>query len=53
MMLSPAADFLCGSIIFVDGGSDAWFRADAWPAPVRRRDTIGYLKRMRQFAKQR
>lgn len=53
MMLSPAADFLCGSIIFVDGGSDAWFRPDAWPAPVRRRDTIGYLRRMRQFTKQR
>lgn len=53
MMLSPAADFLCGSVIFVDGGSDAWFRADSWPAPVRRRDTIRYLKRMRAFARQR
>ncbi|MBB2993715.1 NAD(P)-dependent dehydrogenase (short-subunit alcohol dehydrogenase family) [Mycolicibacterium iranicum] len=31
-MLSDAADFLCGSIIFVDGGSDAYFRADSWPA---------------------
>lgn len=51
MMLSPAADFLCGSIIYVDGGSDAWFRADAWPAPVRRRDTLRYLRRMRDFAR--
>ncbi|MGK2853144.1 MAG: SDR family oxidoreductase [Microbacteriaceae bacterium] len=33
-MLSDAADFLCGSVIFVDGGSDAYFRSDSWPAPV-------------------
>ena len=26
-MLSDAADFLCGSIVFVDGGTDAYFRA--------------------------
>lgn len=31
-MLSDAADFLCG--VFVDGGSDAYFRADDWPKPV-------------------
>lgn len=33
-MLSDAADFLCGSVIFVDGGSDAYFRPDSWPARV-------------------
>ncbi|BBY32604.1 NAD-dependent epimerase [Mycolicibacter minnesotensis] len=33
-MLSDAADFLCGSMIFVDGGSDAYFRAESWPAAV-------------------
>ncbi|MBU9762839.1 SDR family oxidoreductase [Mycobacterium sp. TNTM28] len=33
-MLSEAADFLCGSVIFVDGGSDAYFRADDWPRRV-------------------
>ncbi len=33
-MLSESADFLCGSVIFVDGGSDAYFRADDWPARV-------------------
>jgi len=47
-MLSPAAEFLCGSLVFVDGGSDAWFRADDWPAAVRRRDTLRYLARMRE-----
>jgi NAD(P)-dependent dehydrogenase (short-subunit alcohol dehydrogenase family) len=33
-MLSDAADFLCGSVVFVDGGSDAYFRSESWPAPV-------------------
>lgn len=33
-MLSPAADFLCGSIIVVDGGTDALFRADDWPVSM-------------------
>lgn len=31
-MLSPEADFMCGSLVFVDGGSDAMVRPDAWPA---------------------
>ncbi|MEM9519126.1 MAG: SDR family oxidoreductase [Actinomycetota bacterium] len=30
-MLSPAARFACGSVIFVDGGSDAVLRTDDWP----------------------
>lgn len=30
-MLSPAARFACGSVIFVDGGADALIRSDAWP----------------------
>ncbi|HEY0258442.1 MAG TPA: SDR family oxidoreductase [Lacisediminihabitans sp.] len=33
-MLSPAAEFLCGSIIYVDGGTDAYFRGDDWPAAM-------------------
>lgn len=49
MMLSPSADFLCGSVLFVDGGSDAWFRADAWPRPVPALGVVGYLRRMRSF----
>jgi len=37
-MLGEAAQFLCGSVVFVDGGSDAYFRADDWPrcVPARR-----------------
>lgn len=49
-MLSESADFLCGSIVFVDGGSDAYFRPDDWPKapPVRR--LPGYLRRFRGSA---
>lgn len=50
-MLSDSADFLCGSIVFVDGGSDAYFRADDWPRPVPGRRLLSYLWRMKQFAR--
>jgi NAD(P)-dependent dehydrogenase (short-subunit alcohol dehydrogenase family) len=30
-LLSEDASFFCGSVIFVDGGSDAAMRADDWP----------------------
>jgi len=46
-MLGPSARFLCGSVVFVDGGSDAWFRADDWPRPVPLRALRRYFKRMR------
>ena len=45
-MLSDAADFLCGSVVFVDGGSDAYFRADDWPRPVPARGLIGLRTRV-------
>jgi hypothetical protein len=46
-MLSDAADFLCGSVIFVDGGTDALFRRDDWPRPVPVRRIVGYVQRFR------
>jgi NAD(P)-dependent dehydrogenase (short-subunit alcohol dehydrogenase family) len=46
-MLGPAARSLCGSVVFVDGGSDAWFRADDWPRPVPVSGIRRYFKRMR------
>src|SRR5579884_732200 len=46
-MLSDAADFLCGSVVFVDGGTDAHFRTDDWPRPVPTRRLMGYLRRFR------
>lgn len=44
-MLSDAADFLCGSVIFVDGGTDALFRADDWPRVYPARRLLGYTRR--------
>lgn len=48
-MLSDAADFLCGSIVFVDGGTDAYFRADDWPKALPARRVPGYLRRFKGF----
>lgn len=44
-MLSDAADFLCGSVIFVDGGTDAFFRPADWPDSVPLRALPRYLWR--------
>ncbi|MEI7057283.1 SDR family oxidoreductase [Nocardioides sp. CCNWLW239] len=52
-MLGPAADFMVGSVVVVDGGTDAWFRADDWPRPVPGRRLRGYLRRMREFRRTR
>ena len=49
-MLSDASDFLCGSVVFVDGGTDAYFRADDWPGPVPLYGLWSYLKRFREFS---
>jgi NAD(P)-dependent dehydrogenase (short-subunit alcohol dehydrogenase family) len=46
-MLSDSADFLCGSVLFVDGGSDAYFRADDWPKPVPAYRLFGFPRRFR------
>ncbi|GAB7070488.1 SDR family oxidoreductase [Mycobacterium hodleri] len=48
-MLSDAAEFLCGSVIFVDGGSDAYFRSDHWPTAPSLAETPRYLRRFRRF----
>jgi NAD(P)-dependent dehydrogenase (short-subunit alcohol dehydrogenase family) len=31
-LLSPDASFFCGSVVFCDGGTEAQFRPDDWPA---------------------
>ncbi|QDQ96295.1 SDR family oxidoreductase [Tomitella fengzijianii] len=43
-MLTDAADFQCGSIVFVDGGTDALIRPDEWPRSVPARRLPGYLR---------
>jgi len=52
-MLSDAADFLCGSIVFVDGGSDAYFRADDWPRRVPTTKLARYVFRLIMFSRRR
>ncbi|MGZ4512121.1 MAG: SDR family oxidoreductase [Mycobacterium sp.] len=47
-MLSESAEFLCGSVVFVDGGTDAYFRADDWPQAPPARGLPGYLRRFRR-----
>ena len=49
-MLSDAANFLCGSVVFVDGGTDAYFRAHDWPRPLPLYGQLPYLKRFRKFS---
>ena len=49
-MLSPAANFLCGSVIFLDGGTDAYFRADAWPKSMTAEEYPEFQKKMADFA---
>lgn len=49
-MLSDTASFLCGSVITVDGGSDAWFRANDWPKPVPATKLKWYKERMKEFS---
>ena len=46
-MLSDSADFLCGSVVFVDGGSDAYFRARDWPKAVPAYRLLSYFKLFR------
>ena len=53
MMLSPSAEFLCGAVLFVDGGTDAYFRPDDWPRAVPLRGVVGYLRKFLGFARSR
>lgn len=52
-MLSDAADFLCGSVIFVDGGSDAYLRTDDWPDRVPAPQLLRYAWRLAMFGRRR
>lgn len=49
MMLSPAADYMCGSFVVVDGGREAWFRGSDWPVPVDPADRVRYQQRIENF----
>ena len=49
-MLSPAADFMTGSLVFVDGGTDAYFRSEDWPVAVPLSGLRRYLALSKSFA---
>ncbi|GAA3720757.1 SDR family oxidoreductase [Gordonia hankookensis] len=51
-MLSPAADFLVGSVIVVDGGTDALIRPGDWPRPLPLRSVPRFLWTMYRAPRQ-
>ncbi|GAB90724.1 SDR family oxidoreductase [Gordonia rhizosphera] len=51
MMLSPAADSLVGSVIVVDGGTDALIRTRDWPRPLPIRSVPRFLWTMYRASK--
>jgi NAD(P)-dependent dehydrogenase (short-subunit alcohol dehydrogenase family) len=44
MLIGAGARFMCGSLVFVDGGTDAQVRADDWPVtfPMPEGSTFGF-----------
>ncbi|EGD54963.1 SDR family oxidoreductase [Gordonia neofelifaecis] len=47
-MLSPAADFMAGSVITVDGGTEALLRPNDWPSPLPLRRVPRMLSALRR-----
>lgn len=45
-MLSPAAEFMVGAVVVVDGGTEALFRARDWPRPVPARQVPRFVRLM-------
>lgn len=48
LMLGEAADFMVGSVVFVDGGTDALLRPDDWPRPMPLRRVPAFVKHFRK-----
>ncbi|WP_370249045.1 SDR family oxidoreductase [Nocardioides sp.] len=46
ILLSDAADFMVGSVVTVDGGSEAYLRPASWPRSVPTRELPRYLVRL-------
>lgn len=49
LLHAPAARFFCGAVLFYDGGSDAYFRTDDWPASGGIGSLVTYLRRTRRW----
>jgi NAD(P)-dependent dehydrogenase (short-subunit alcohol dehydrogenase family) len=50
-LLSSHADFMAGSILYIDGGTDAYFRTDEWPRSTSLLGAIGWLVKWRTWKK--
>ncbi|MGB3302679.1 SDR family oxidoreductase [Gordonia sp. (in: high G+C Gram-positive bacteria)] len=48
VMLSPAADFMVGSVVTVDGGTEALLRTKDWPSPMPLKRVPKMLNGLRQ-----
>lgn len=49
-LLGPASGFMVGTVLFVDGGTDAYFRSDDWPKQVPFSGLRRYIRLGRAYA---
>jgi len=49
-LLGPASGFMAGTVLFVDGGTDAYFRSDDWPKQVPLSGLRRYIRLGREYA---
>jgi len=49
-LLGPASSFMAGTVLFVDGGTDAYFRSDEWPRQVPLTGLRRYLRLSKEWA---
>lgn len=50
-LMGPASGFMVGTVLYVDGGSDAYFRSDDWPVQVPLSGLTRYIGLARAYAK--
>lgn len=49
-LVGPASEFMAGTVLFVDGGTDAYFRSDEWPKQVPFTGLRRYLRLAKEYA---
>ena len=49
-LVGPASGFMAGTVLFVDGGTDAYFRSDDWPRQVPFSGLRRYIRLSREYA---